>query len=101
MRKFISAEEAIDLLPKGECIHTFYNESFGLIGADWDRDDLIEKIKTSDKIELTGETARSMNHGIAVYNNDTKWHSDILFVETDKDKLEKFDPEEVKTGKGE
>lgn len=92
MRRFITAEEAIGLLPEGENIHTFYNEFWGLIGADWSREEVIDKLKKSDKIEITGEIARSMNHGLAVFNNDTKLQSEILFVETDKKKLDEFDP---------
>ena len=36
---------------------------------------------------MTGEIARGMGHGICVYNEDTKLHSDILFIETDESKL--------------
>lgn len=93
MRKFITVEEAVDLLPEGDYIHTFFNMPFGLLGADWSREDVIDKFKTSDKIELTGEQARSLGHGLAVYNNDTKKQSEILFVETDMKKLLSFDPE--------
>lgn len=93
MRKFITVDEAINLLPEGDYIHTFFNMPFGLLGADWSREDVIDKFKTSDKIELTGEQARSLGHGLAIYNNDTKKQSEILFVETDMKKLLSFDPE--------
>ena len=93
MRKFITVEEAVDLLPDGDYIHTFFNMPFGLLGADWSREDVIDKFKTSDKIELTGEQARSLGHGLAVYNNDTKKQSEILFVETNMKKLLSFDPQ--------
>ncbi len=93
MRKFITVDEAINLLPEGDYIHTFFNMPFGLLGADWSREDIINKFKSSDKIELTGEQARSLGHGLAVYNNDTKKQSEILFVETDMKKLLSFDPE--------
>lgn len=96
MRKFITVEKAVDLLPKGDYIHTFFNMPFGLLGADWSREDVIDTLKTSDKIELTGELARGLGHGIAVYNNDTKKQSEILFVETDMKKLLSFDPEREK-----
>lgn len=96
MRKFITVDEAVDLLPEGDYIHTFFNMPFGLLGADWSREDVIDKFKTSDKIELTGEQARSLGHGLAVYNNDTKKQSEILFVETDMKKLLSFDPEREK-----
>ncbi len=94
-RKFVSVDEAINLLPKGDEIHTFYNYGNCLIGADWDRQEVIDKLNASDKIELTGMQARNMGHGLAAYNNDTKWQSEVLFIETDKDKLDAFDPLEV------
>ena len=97
-RKFVSADEAINLLPEGDEIHTFYNYGNNLIGADWDRQGVIDKLNASDKIELTGMNARNMGHGLAAYNNDTKWQSEVLFIETDKDKLDAFDPLEVEDG---
>ncbi|MBR6987526.1 MAG: hypothetical protein IKH82_05600 [Clostridiales bacterium] len=94
MRKFITVDEAINLLPEGDYIHTFFNMPFGLLGADWSREDVIDTLKTSDKIELTGEQARGLGHGLAAYNNDIKKQSEILFVETDMKKLLSFDPDE-------
>ena len=37
--------------------------------------------------------ARSMNHGLALWSAGDK-RGDVLFVETDMDKLNKLDPEE-------
>lgn len=93
MRTYLTKEEAISVLPDGDSIHTFYNPGFGLVGADWDRKDLVDKIMKSDLIELTGETARSMKHGIAVYNKTTTRQGDILFVETDEEKLTRLEQE--------
>lgn len=91
-RKYITVDDAIKLLPDGEYVHTFYQMGMGLIGADWDKEDVIAKLKSVDYIELTGKEARNMGHGIAVYNKDTKWQSDVLFIETDKTRLNAFDP---------
>lgn len=90
-KRYITADEAIALLPEKEYIHTFYNTPPMLCGADWDKQEVIDKLKVADKIEIAGETARNMDHGLAVYNNDTKMQSEILFVETDSDKLNAFD----------
>ena len=91
-KKFITPDQAKELLPKGKYIHTFYNEPFGLlVGADWKRKAIIDKLKKSDNIELTGETARNMGHGLAVYDNGAT-QRDILFIETDEKKLNEFDP---------
>ena len=84
MKTYITAEQAISVLPDGESIHTFYNPGFGLVGADWDKADITDKLRRSDIIELTGPAARGMNHGICTYRKDAKYQSDILFIETDE-----------------
>lgn len=96
-KRFITAKEAESLLPDKDKIHTFYNMPFGLLGADWDREEIIEALTKEDTIEITGETARSMSHGLAVYSKNITRQSQILFVETDKEKLDAFDP--IKEGK--
>ncbi len=90
-RRYITADEAIALLPEKEYIHTFINTPPALCGADWERQDVIDKLKTADKIEITGEQSRMMGHGLAVYNDDAKYLSDVLFIETDNEKLDAFD----------
>ena len=90
-KKFITYEQAIELLPEEEHIHTFYNMSFGLCGADWSRQDILDKLKSSEIIELTGEVARGMGHGMCAYNKDTEYRSDILFIQTDEEKLSAFE----------
>lgn len=91
MRRYITANEAIKLLPESDTIHTFVNMPIGLIGADWDRQEVIKKLRGSDNIEITGEQARSLKHGLAAYNESAKYQSDILFIETDEEKLNEFD----------
>lgn len=86
-RRYLTYDEAVSILPDGEYVHTFINGGFGLIGADWSREDILDKLSKSDVIELTGKQARSMNHGMAAYNNDAKYQSDILFIETNEEKL--------------
>ena len=95
MKKYLTKEEAISVLPQGESIHTFYNTGFGLVGADWSREDIIDKIQKSDIIELTGALARGMNHGICAYDKDSKYLSDVLFIETDESKLSVIDKGEA------
>ena len=92
MKKLLTDDEAISLLPAGDTIHTFRNMPFGLIGADWSKEDIIEELRKAEVIEITGETARSMNHGLAIYNKNAKYQSDILFIETNKEKLDQLDP---------
>ena len=90
-KKFLTIEEATALLPDCETIHTFYSTGICLVGGDWDRADVLQKLVEVDKIELAGDSARSMGHGLAVYKDGAKL-IDVLFIETDKDKIDAFDP---------
>lgn len=92
-RTYITYEQAVSILPDGEYVHTFINNAIGLIGADWSRTEILEKLRTSDIIELTGEQAKSMGHGMCVYNKDAKWQSQLLFIETNEEKLEALEAE--------
>lgn len=86
-KRFITADEAIQLLPDSDIVHTFRNPSGIMLGADWSKKSVIEAInKYQDALQLTGSMARGMGHGIALFDDD------ILFIETDKNKLELFDP---------
>lgn len=89
-RIYLSYDEAVSVLPKGEIIHTFCNVSTGLIGANWSRAEIENKLMASDYIEVTGEQAQALGHGICAYNKDTKWQSEILFIATDMDKIAKL-----------
>ena len=91
----LTYDEAVSLLPDGDVVHTFYNNAFGLIGADWSREDILQKLRSSEIIELTGGVARGMGHGMCAYNKDTKRHDEILFIETDAEKLSAFDVDPI------
>ena len=92
MKYYLNYDEAVSLLPDNEDIHTFKNAPFGLIGADWSRDDILAKLKEPDiVIELTGEQAKAMKHGMCAYSKNAKYQSEILFIETDEDKLSAFE----------
>lgn len=93
-RRFLTAEEAISILPDGEYVHTTYQTGFVFVGADWDREDIIDKIQNSEKREITGPNARAMGHGLALYPQGAKFQSDILFVETDMKRLEELEGKE-------
>lgn len=87
MKQYITAEQAISVLPDGDSVHTFYNPGFGLVGADWSRADITDKLYSSDIIELTGPSARGLGHGICAYGKDARHQGDILFIETDEARL--------------
>lgn len=90
-KRFLTAEEAISILPDGEYVHTTYQTGFVFVGADWDREDIIDKIRNSEKREITGPNARAKGHGLALYPQGAKFQSDILFVETDMKRLEELE----------
>ena len=79
MRQSISFEDALLRLPQGETVHTFINPGVGVLaGVDWDRADIIDALRNAGTIELTGEQAQKMNHGIAIQQSVNDW----LFIET-------------------
>lgn len=76
-RVFLTAEEALAMLPDGEYIHVLDNPHPGVIsGADWKRDDVLSLIE-NNICELAGPMATSMGHGLAVGGDDGVW-----FVQT-------------------
>lgn len=92
-KRYLTAEEAISLIPDGDKIHTQIQKGMMFIGADWSREDIIDKIQKSEIREITGPIARRMGYGLALYNKNAKYQSEILFVETDKNRLDLFDPQ--------
>lgn len=40
-KKFLTVDEAVNLLPDGDTIHTCYSIGICIVGADWDRADII------------------------------------------------------------
>lgn len=64
-------DEALGFLPDGEYIHTFMNPYAGnLVGAEWERDDVIDLLRKVNEICITGEEAQSLDHGLAVYDKE-------------------------------
>lgn len=93
IKRYLTFEEAVSLLPEGETIHTFISGPV-LIGADWSREDILDKLYKST-IELTGPNARGMGHGIAAYKFGSKYYEELLLIETDAEKLAEFEATEV------
>lgn len=91
MKAYLTTEQALSILPDGDEIHTFVNAAFGLMGCDWNRTELENKIQNSDYLELTGEMAKGMKHGLCAYDKTTTKQSEILFIETNLDKLERLE----------
>ena len=68
-KEFITFDEAVELMVDGEYVHTFRNPAGIMLGADHRRSELLEKMKRS-KLELAGEMATAMKHGL-VLTDDT------------------------------
>jgi hypothetical protein len=76
-REFLTYDKAVAMLPDGDTIHTFRSSIPGvIIGADWERENLLEAIKIHNP-ELSGNQAAAMNHGLIIIDQHGP-----LFIET-------------------
>ncbi len=75
----LTYEEAVAMLPDDDRIHTYVQGGPCLIGADWDREDILSLIREQGA-RLTGPDASSRKHGLAVLRR-----SGPLFIETKSD----------------
>lgn len=72
----LSLDEAVALLPSEGRIHTFTNPAGMLLGADWDREKILDLLRTG-RPELSGEQATASGHGIVAFRGN-----DPVFIET-------------------
>lgn len=80
-RVFISYDQAMEMLPEKDRVHTFRQGGIFFLGADIDKKRLLNQMKKfQDTLELTGPLARSMNHKIALRDD-----RGALFIETKKE----------------
>lgn len=77
----ITADQAVDLLPDGDDVHTFRGGGFMVIGCDWRRASIIEALRSAPAIQLAGDVARGMRHGMVIDDGG------LLFISTDEQKL--------------
>lgn len=66
----LSYDEAAAMLPDGDRIHTFLDAGGALVGANWDRAEILELLETSGRREVTGPAAQGFGHGLAAYRAD-------------------------------
>lgn len=76
----IEFEVAKSMLPDGDTVHTFRNSSTMLIGAYWNKKDILTAIEKYG-VELSGPQATRMKHGLIL--TDDRGH---LFIETKEKK---------------
>jgi len=85
--KRITVNQAVSLLKKGNFIHTFRCAGV-VMGCDIDKNEIFKILSEHPtEIELSGATARAMKHGVCVN------HGGYLFLETDEEMINKFDPQ--------
>lgn len=88
-KKFLTKEQALDcLIVKDGQVHNFVPAPFGIVGADWNIEDVKKCLDEAENIEIGGEQCRKIGHGVAVINKEN-----VYFFEADNDKLDKYDKE--------
>lgn len=86
--RFLTTQEAINLLNDDERIHTFRNPAGILLGCDNDRSRILEIINEAKTIQIGGAGCRNLKHALVIEERN----GSMLFVETNQDKLNEFDP---------
>jgi hypothetical protein len=66
-KELLTYDEAVALLPDGKRIHAFLDGGMALIGADWDRADILALLRDTDCREVPGPAAQSMGHGLVAW----------------------------------
>lgn len=86
-KRFITFEEATNLLNDGEDIHTFRNGGGMLIGADRSREGILKTMKQHEStLQIGGDMCRKMKHGLILEDS-----VGYLFIETNEEKLNALD----------
>ncbi len=86
-RIFITPQEAGEcLIVKDNQVHNFIQAGFGLVGADWDVQDVAELLDEATSIEIGGEQCRKLGHGLVAIKE-----GEAYFFEADNDKLNELE----------
>jgi hypothetical protein len=63
----LTPDEALALLPEGETVHAIIQCGPLLTGADWDRADVEDLLRTSKVRNRTGPDAQRVGHGLSAW----------------------------------
>lgn len=75
--ELVSLETAIGMLrDRGGWVHTFRGRGHMLLGADWELDDILDALRRSPRIEVAGDNAQALGHGLVIDRDG------LLFIET-------------------
>ena len=96
-RIFLTRDEALSLcaFSDDDTIHTFRQGGFGLIGCDLSKKELVRKMDETEFMEIAGPHMCSMKHGVALVPKNAQWQSEIIFLETNMDKLKTFERQKL------
>lgn len=89
-KDILTKEQAKEMLSidKGK-IHTFLNAPWGLVGADHSIKSIHKDIDNAFLLKKTGGQAQSMGYGLVICPEKDSMQSDLIFVETIKQKRTK------------
>ncbi|HAM55468.1 MAG TPA: hypothetical protein DCQ64_08700 [Candidatus Rokubacteria bacterium] len=65
-RYILTVEEALSVIPDAEFIHTVIVGGSMMLGADWDREDVVEHVTKAGGAQLGGPLAVGMGHGLCL-----------------------------------
>ena len=91
-KDILTKKQAKDIIAvdKEGMVHTIYNSSFGLIGANHSLESIYRDIDKSFMVKKTGEQAQALGHGLVIIPSEKCKQSELLFVETkNKEDLKK------------
>jgi hypothetical protein len=88
----LTKEEAkrIVLVDDDNRVHTFFNLPIALMGSDYSKESVFEDIDKAEVLQLAGKEAQKMGHALAIVSHTPIKQSDILFVETIPEEVEKL-----------
>jgi hypothetical protein len=78
--RLLTYDEAVSLLPDGDQVHAIVGGDVALLGAHWDRANILELLATADQREVTGPQARAHGHGLAAWLGNAP-----VFIETKRE----------------
>ena len=79
-RVVLTADQAMGLLPDGEAVHVIVDTGACLLGAGWDRTQVLDLVRSGARCEVGGDQCRRYDHGLVVWRDKQP-----LFVATRDD----------------
>lgn len=72
-------------------VHIFKNPNASMMmGFDRDAKSLSKELEEADDIQIGGDGCMGMGHGIVLFPKGSKYHSELTFIEHNKEKMKKF-----------